>query len=96
MSEEEYAEYKAKLDDLFKNFIQLIDEWTGNPEAISKARELQQALSAPQLDLEHITRLRYWFAGRPKPMSQWAADVIRADFVRDRLMSAINEYPPNL
>ena len=68
------ADRAAALRAAFAPFLADLDE-IGNPELLSKARELRSALQQAEPDVEHITELRRWFTGRPGHARAAAATV---------------------
>ena len=54
----------------------------GNPDLLTKARELRSALQQDEPDVEHVTELRRWFAGRPGRARVAAATFFNTPIVR--------------
>ncbi len=71
----------AQLRAAFAPFLADLDE-IGNPELITKARELRSALQQDEPDVEHITELRRWFVGRPGRARDTAAAFFTTPIVR--------------
>ena len=60
----------------------------GNPELLTKARELRSALQQDEPDVEHVTELRRWFAGRPGRARTAAATFFNTPIVRQIIADA--------
>ena len=65
----------------FAAFLADLDE-IGNPDLLTKARELRSALQQDEPDVEHVTELRRWFAGRPGRARVAAATFFNTPIVR--------------
>jgi hypothetical protein len=77
----------AALRVAFAPFLADLDE-IGNPELLTKARELRSALQQAEPDVEHIAELRRWFAGRPGRARPAAAAFFATPIVRQIIADA--------
>lgn len=77
----------AALRAAFAPFLAELDE-IGNPELLTKARELRRALQQAEPDVEHIAELRRWFAGRPGRARPAAASFFATPVVRQIIADA--------
>ena len=81
------ADRAAALRAAFAPFLADLDE-IGNPELLSKARELRSALQQAEPDVEHITELRRWFMGRPGHARAAAATFFATPIIRQIIADA--------
>jgi hypothetical protein len=77
----------AALRAAFAPFLADLDE-IGNPELLTKARELRSALQQDELDLDHVLELRRWFASRPGRARPAAAAFFNTPIVRQIIAEA--------
>jgi hypothetical protein len=75
------AEDRAALRAAFAPFLAELDE-IGNPDLLTKARELRSALQQAEPDVEQITELRRWFSSRPGHARAAAAAFFATPIVR--------------
>jgi hypothetical protein len=80
-------DHRTALRAAFAPFLADLDE-IGNPDLLSKARELRSALQQDEPDVEHITELRRWFAGRPGRARDTAAAFFATPIVRQIIADA--------
>jgi hypothetical protein len=71
----------ADLHTALALFFAALDE-LGNPELLTKARELRAAMQQDEPDVEHITEVRRWFAARPGKAREAAAAFFNDPAVR--------------
>jgi hypothetical protein len=77
----------AALRAAFAPFLAELDE-IGNPELLTKARELRSALQQAEPDVEQITELRRWFSSRPGHARAAAAAFFATPIVRRLIADA--------
>jgi hypothetical protein len=77
----------AALRAAFAPFLAELDE-IGNPELLTKARELRSALQQAEPDVEQITELRRWFSSRPGHARAAAAAFFGTPIVRRLIADA--------
>jgi hypothetical protein len=78
----------ASLKAAFGELIATLDE-VGNPELLTKARELRTALQQDEPDLSHIVELRRWFSGRPGAARTAVEVFFAAPIVQEILQQAM-------
>jgi hypothetical protein len=81
------ADRPGDLRAAIATFLADLDE-IGNPELLTKARELRSALQQDEPDVEHVTELRRWFAGRPGRARTAAATFFNTPIVRQIIADA--------